>query len=260
MNEPLSHTNPRIKSAAQLKRAKKRRAAGRFFLEGPKIIAIALECGIRIRELFVLDDPDEAIIQQVTASGGEVLKTTERGFLRLRDVVTPQGMIGVADVPEYDPVTLASGSVVVLAGVQDPGNVGAVLRTAAYFGFDGALLVGDCADLLNAKTLRASAGASLFFPARTMLLDAFIDEARACNVRLFATSPHEGVLVDEINNNTPFALLIGAEGGGLPPELTKLADTILRIPRPGRGESLNAATAAGILMYALRPHHPMKDH
>jgi len=209
--------------------------------------------------------------------GFPVLRTTDHLFEGLADTEHPQGVAALVQprVATFDdlvraPASACSPLLVVLAGVQDPGNVGTILRTAAAFGATGAVTAASgqsgTANPFSPKALRASAGAALHLPILAgMSLPILLTQLRIAGVRTLATSVHKtvGRSADAQKENEgqpllapwevdwcqPVALLVGNEGAGLPEEIERSADARIRIPMSSGIESLNAAAAAAVLFY-----------
>ncbi len=241
--EITSPRNPRVAAAAQLQRSKARREAGRSLLEGPHLLAEAVAAEAAVETVFALPGDPEAA--RLAAEGGaELLVVGEQALARLAPTEHPRGPVAVLTVPP--PATLGGRPVVVLWGVGDPGNAGTLVRSAAAFGVDVAAGPG-CTDLWSPKALRAGAGAHF----RTGI--GVVDEVAALrNLGL-------AVLASVVAGGEPpgpagagsWALLVGDEAHGLPADVTAAADRLLTIPMPGGTESLNAAAAGAVLLYAL---------
>jgi TrmH family RNA methyltransferase len=197
-----------------------------------------------------------------------ILRTTDRLFEGIADTEHPQGVAALVKprTASFDDLLRVSegGSsplLVVLAGVQDPGNVGTILRTASAFGATGAVTAASgqsgTASPFSPKALRASAGAALHLPILAgMSLPILLTQLRIANVRTLASCVHESVDGDkplfapwEVDWSEPVALLVGNEGAGLPEEVERSADARIRIPMASGVESLNAAAAAAVLFY-----------
>src|ERR1700719_1046438 len=219
------------------------------------------ESGERHRErLAPLIDPPEFAIP--------IRRTTDRLFEGVADTEHPQGVAALVKprVASFDdllrtPESACSPLLVVLAGVQDPGNVGTILRTASAFGATGAVTAASgqsgTASPFSPKALRASAGAALHLPVLAgMSLPILLAQLRVANVRTLASCVHESaggrttLLVPwEVDWCEPVALFVGNEGAGLPEEVERSADARIRIPMSSGIESLNAAAAAAVLFY-----------
>jgi TrmH family RNA methyltransferase len=211
-----------------------------------------------------------------------ILRTTDRLFEGIADTEHPQGVAALVKprAASFDDLLRVgegrcSPLLVVLAGVQDPGNVGTILRTASAFGATGAITASSgqsgTASPFSPKALRASAGAALHLPILAgMSLPILLTQLRIANVRTIAASAHEKHLASpvgaqhaapqlgeiapalapwEVDWSEPVALLVGNEGAGLPEEVERSADARIRIPMASGVESLNAAAAAAVLFY-----------
>jgi RNA methyltransferase, TrmH family len=214
-----------------------------------------------------------------------VLRTTDRLFEGLADTEHPQGVAALVQprVATFDDLVRAgacSPLLVVLAGVQDPGNVGTILRTAAAFGATGAVTAASgqsgTANPFSPKALRASAGAALHLPILAgMSLPILLTQLKIAAVHTLATSVHETVTRPadaqkemegqpmlapwEVDWCQPVALLVGNEGAGLPEEIERSADARIRIPMSSGIESLNAAAAAAVLFYEAARQRNARD-
>lgn len=166
----------------------------------------------------------------------------------ISDTKTPQGMFAAAGAREWS-IAQNSRRIVVLDGVQDPGNVGTIFRTAEAFGFDGAVLLGACADVYSPKTLRASMGSALRFPfvrCGAKELRGLLGECVIYAAMLDSTASKLG----NIDFAERCAVMIGSEGSGISPEAAAVCDEKLYIPING-AESLNAAIAAAVIMWEM---------
>jgi RNA methyltransferase, TrmH family len=247
--------------------------AGCVGVEGARLVEEALCSGCRIEAVLFSESGErhrERLARFINPAevSFPVLRTTDRLFEGLADTERPQGVAALVEPrtvslddllrPREDscPPLLA-----VLAGVQDPGNVGTILRTAAAFGATGGVTAASgqsgTASPYSPKALRASAGAALHLPVLAgMSLPILLTQLRVAGVRTLATSSHElraAALPPldpwEVDWCRPVALLIGNEGAGLPEEIERSADALIRIPMSGGVESLNAAAAAAVLFY-----------
>jgi TrmH family RNA methyltransferase len=174
---------------------------------------------------------DEAILHQISS------------------VEASQGLLALLRIPEGALADTMPGNAltIVLDGIQDPGNAGAILRSAEAFGATGAVFLKGSVSPWNPKTLRASAGSILRLPFALADWDALLAEAESRRIPLYSAHPHDGRRIDQVALHQPAAILIGNEGRGIPPQHQQAAIPV-RIPTTGV-ESLNAALAAGILLY-----------
>lgn len=241
-----SPKNARIVAVARLHRRSHRRRAGRTIIEGPHVIATALDRRLPIEEVFSLDvdGPTEAATR---AAGTTVTTVSDSAMARLAGTKHPRGPIGVLAIPDPDPI-LATDSVV-LVGVSDPGNAGTIVRTAAALGFQ-VIMAGEGVDLWSPKVLRAAAGGHFL----TRLCQTPADPVAAlrnAGIVSAAFVVSEGRAMADIGR-APAALLIGSEPHGLPDQLIASCDQRITLPMPGGAESLNASVAAAIGMWERR--------
>jgi TrmH family RNA methyltransferase len=256
MDSISSKDNRILKQAAALKEKKYRDSLGMYLVEGPNFIRDAFLYGGRLRFIFTragaLSAELEDIIRLAGKSGSAVYSLTDECFAKLSDSVSSQGIIGVAEKRQWSEDELFKedgANVLVLDRVQDPGNLGTMLRTAEAMGFAGAVLMKGCCDVYGPKAARACAG-SLF---RLPLL--FIgDEAEALELfrrrgkRLYAAVMDGELSCMDAELSQNAAIVIGNEGNGVSEGFIRAA-TGLRIPMAGSIESLNAAAASAMLMY-----------
>jgi RNA methyltransferase, TrmH family len=247
--------------------------SGSVGVEGVRLVEEALRSGCRI-EAVLFSESGERHRERLAPfiSKAEMafptLQTTDRLFEGLADTEHPQGVAALVhprtvtlDDLLRAPASACAPLLLVLAGVQDPGNVGTILRTAAAFGATGAVTAASgqsgTASPFSPKALRASAGAALHLPILPgMSLPILLTQLKIANVRTLASSvhePHNGetriLLPWEVDWCEPVALLVGNEGAGLPEEVERSADARIRIPMASGVESLNAAAAAAVLFY-----------
>lgn len=182
-------------------------------------------------------------------------EVTEREFASAAETESPQGVLAIARIPEarLDQLALgASARFVVLDGVQDPGNVGTILRTAAALGATATVALPGTVDLWNAKVVRSAMGAQFHHPALTaswQALDLFRD---ANGVELWGADMHGQPLARNATPPARLGLVVGNEGAGLSEDARKRTTRLLSLPMSGAVESLNVAVATGILLYELR--------
>lgn len=226
-------------------------------VEGPRIVAEALASGLEI--VAVLFSPSgerhfEELEEQVPKSARR-LQVSDRLFASVAETQAPQGIAALLRPQRagFDAFLRPSSGqplVVVLVGVQDPGNAGTVLRTAEAFGASGAMLTAGTAHPWSPKAIRASAGSVLRLPAVHGVAPAVaLAQLRMAGFITYAATLDGAALPSQVDLTAPVALLIGNEGAGLPPEVARSADSTLRIPLVGGVNSLNAAMAATVLLY-----------
>jgi TrmH family RNA methyltransferase len=258
--------------------------SGSVGVEGVRLVEEALRSGCRIEAVLFSESGERhherlAPLIARPEMAFPTLRTTDRLFEGLADTEHPQGVAAlvyprVATLDELlnAPTSACAPLLVVLAGVQDPGNVGTILRTAGAFGATGAITAASgqsgTASPFSPKALRASAGAALHLPILPgMSLPILLAQLKVANVRTLASSvrePRDGeprVLSPwEVDWCEPVALLVGNEGAGLPEDVERSADARIRIPMASGIESLNAAAAAAVLFYeAARQRNSLSE-
>jgi TrmH family RNA methyltransferase len=234
-SEPISSTrHAAVAEAASLHRARRRKETGRTLIEGPSVVSEAIEAGLDIHDLFVLEG------EEVPAAwAGGVRFVTRPVLERIAGTETPRGPIAIATVPA--PRRASDRPLLVAWGVSDPGNVGTMIRTAAAFGY-GFAAGPETADPWSPKVLRSGA-AGHFHTA----IDVVDDLGGLGGLKLVGTVPRGGEVPGPLVAGE--ALLVGSEAHGLPEHVLDACDRLVTIPMSGPTESLNAAVAAGIAAY-----------
>lgn len=246
--------------ARDLKRRRARERQTRFLAEGVRTVEELLRSpvhanGALVSPTLAVTPRGAALLESVRATGMPMLEVDEKDFASASSTDSPQGILVVAEIPHRDPTQLALGDharVLVLDGIQNPGNVGTLLRTAAAFGVDATLAMPDTVDLWNAKVVRSAMGA--LFRHQVLACDwQALDVLRdAHRVQCWAADA-SGEPIDRTPDRRAIALVVGNEGAGLSVEARGRADRRVAIPIASDVESLNVAVAAGILLYQLRP-------
>lgn len=248
-----------------LQRRKARGRRGLALVEGVRLIEEALGAGLKFRGAIVSPELER------TARGVELRKELEsraipvqevaaRTFAGLADTDTPQGIIAIVEPRAWkaDDLPVGPGSMLLLVdGVQDPGNVGTLIRTAHALGAMGTIVLRGTADAQSPKALRAAMGATFRHPVITMDDNALINWARKHDVTLWAAAADGTPLARALDSGKragatgPIAVIVGNEGAGIRPHLNAIAATRVAIPLAQGAESLNVAVAAGILLYEV---------
>lgn len=249
-----SASNEKIRqTAALIARHKERRATGLFTAEGVKLFLEAPQDSV-VR-IFVSESFEKE--QKDLLAGREHYIVKNEVFAKLCDTRTPQGILTVLKQPVHTTEELLAGTakdrlLLVLEDVQDPGNVGTILRTAEGAGAAGVILGRGCADIFAPKTIRSTMGSVFRVPfVYEEDLGPVMDRVRAAGITSYAAHLDGSTEFDTPDYRGGCALLIGNEGSGLSAGLTAKADVLVRIPMEGKLESLNAAVAAGIMMYTI---------
>ena len=236
--EITSLDNQLVKKIASLHKKKFRDEYELFFIEGMKSIKEAINFNQEIE--YILYSPD-MVEYDLDIEGIEVSKEI---LCKISDTVTPQGIIAVCKIKE-EKIDVLKGKkkIVYLDKVQDPGNVGTIIRTADAFGIDCVVLSKECADIYSPKVVRSTMGSIFHLP---VIRDVGVEELKKLNMKIYSSSL-DGDEEFKIEDNS--ILVIGNEGNGISEETKEITDEFIKIRMPGNAESLNASIAAGILMY-----------
>ncbi len=256
MTDIQSMQNPVVKRLKGLKDKKGREEAGEMLVEGEKLMLEAAGMGLAPSEALIEDEQAPrfaALAGRMAACGARVYAVPRRVLEAVCDTRTPQGACAAFSLPAPFDAAAAPARLVALDGVQDPGNVGTIWRTADAAGLDGLLMSRACADPFSPKVQRAAMGSGFRVPVSvTEDLPGMLRALQARGYAVIASSLHG----DPFYQGAPrgaerFALVIGNEARGVSDEVMALADVRLKLPMRGGAESLNAAVAAGIMMYEL---------
>jgi TrmH family RNA methyltransferase len=217
-----------------------------FVCDGDKLLGEAVRCGARV--LAVLTCPGA---RTPSVPDGVPVYTAARDVLKsVSPLQNPQDVVFTCAMPQRPPVTRAVGARIILEGVQDPGNVGSVIRTAAAFGIPEVILTGECADIYNPKTVRATMGAIFSQTVTEICLDE-LSALVSGGLRVVGASPSADSADLRRTDLSGASIAIGSEGRGLSPELLSLCSERVRIPMLPGTQSLNASVAAAIIMWEL---------
>ncbi len=227
-------------------------------VEGVHLVQEALRSGLAIEAVLVSSAGERHLgkLSPRLTRAIQLLRTSDRLFDSVTGTETPQGIAALVRPKEFSFDDLLQGGtplVVVMVGVQDPGNVGTIVRSAEAFGATGAVATRGTAQPFSPKALRGSAGSALRLPLVSGIAPTVIlAQLRVAGLQIFAASSSgtEGaVLPSAVDLKSSCALLIGNEGAGLPPDIERAADRLVRIPLAAPVDSLNAAVAAAVLLY-----------
>jgi RNA methyltransferase, TrmH family len=228
---------------------------GECAIEGVKLLEEALRSGIDLDSVFFSESARplaEKLLPQIGAHT-ETLVLPNTLFNSIVPSDAPQGVAALVKLRTFSSAAVldraSSGPIVVAAGLQDPGNLGTILRSAEAFGAAGIFLTEGTVSPYNSKVLRGSAGSIFRLPFLQISSAELIPLLRAQGVRLIASSSHHGTPLPQISWTTPLAIFIGNEGAGLPRELMREMNETLVIPQATEVESLNAGVAASIVLY-----------
>jgi len=227
-------------------------------IEGLRIVEEAIRSGLRFHAVFFRESASN-LVERLLPQIGANVETVLLPDKLFSSIVSSEAPQGVAALVRYRQSTLedvfqriATGPLVVVAGLQDPGNLGTILRSAEAFGSAGVLLGEGTVSPFNAKVVRGSAGSIFRLPMVRVKLGEVLPQLRERGVRLIATSSHKGVALPQANLVGALAVLIGGEGTGIPRDLMAKVDEIVAIPHAAQVESLNAGVATSIVLYEIR--------
>lgn len=248
--------------ARDLTRRRSRERHGLFVAEGVRTVEELLLSPLRIKGALatarLVETPRGAALRELLASRHvPVTEVTEPELASAADTETPQGIVAIAEVPQRSLGDLpADGTVrlVVLDALQDPGNVGTIVRTAAALGATATLAMPGTVDLWNAKVVRGGMGASFVHPALSCTWEQLSSFRQERHIETWVTAMEGDPLTAELARAAPdrLALVVGNEGSGISDEARSIADRSVSLPVSSAVESLNVAVATGIFLYALR--------
>lgn len=242
-----SKANPLIKQTKKLQQKKHRTQS--YLIEGWHLFEEAQAAGACFKHIFVVAEEAHRVtdLGQVVLVSPDVLKD-------LSESPTPQGIVAEVVMEQTDLTQLKAGRYLILEDVQDPGNVGTMIRTADAAGLDGVFVSQYSADIYNQKTLRSMQGSHFHLPIYRLPLEAVLNQLKDLQVPILATTLAErSVDYRQLPVYEQFALVMGNEGSGISETMAEQADELVHIPMPGQAESLNVAIAAGIVMFQLLP-------
>lgn len=239
--EPISKAH--FKTLKELLQKKHRLEEGRTLVEGLNLIEQLLANGLMPRE--VITSNSAVLPKEVFAHKVKIYSAKETELQALSETKNPQSLIAVYDIPVFEIDNY--DAVLYLDGIQDPGNLGTIFRTAAAFGFNAIILSRGCSEVFSPKVIRASLGSVFWIPSMTADTD-WLQQQKAVKLGLDASSKKR---INELNKEIkkPVVLVIGSESQGLNPEVKEALDYCVSIPMSNEMESLNAAVATGIAAY-----------
>jgi TrmH family RNA methyltransferase len=247
-----SRQHPIVKEFRDLARG----AGPLMLLDGWHLLSEAADARLAVEKIAICGPPTEketAVVDRLRRSGAQLVEVSGTVLNALSPVNAPTGVVATARIPSVTSASVLTpppALVLAAAGLQDPGNAGAIIRSAAAAGATGVVLDELSADPWGWKALRASMGGAFRVPVvRSRALAALIDDWRRGGIRILATVPRGGTSMYDVDFTHPTAVLLGSEGAGLSGDLLEAADTRVSIPMHGNIESLNAAVAAALLFY-----------
>ncbi len=257
INKITSRDNKILKLVRFLRRKKGRTDSGLYFAEGARLIGEALvSVPESVRYIIVSEnfcEKNTDYINGLDRDGKIVYITEDRFFKEICDTETPQGIGAVIEMPKDMRVDYSKLSyILILDGVSEPGNMGTIIRTAEAAGIELICLCGGCVDVYNPKVVRSAMG-SLFRMKFVSISPESIEQLKEEGFTVVATALYNSVPLEEAGVSGKRAIVIGSEADGVSKEVIEISDVSVRIDMCGKVESLNAAVAAGIAMYAFKP-------
>jgi len=245
-----STKNSRVKEWKKLLTKKERDLTGRYIIEGEHLIEEALKTNdvieIILQENIQIPDSwmfrDMPSITTITADISKIISDTK----------TPQGIFAICRKKEITINLTKQKRFLLFDGVQDPGNIGTMIRTADAVGVDLVIVGEGTGDIYNPKVIRSAQGSHFHLPIVSGDIHTWIESFKKSDIPVYGTALEGAVSYKEISPTESFALIVGNEGAGVAPDILKKTDKNLYIPIYGQSESLNVAVAAGILLYYLR--------
>ena len=240
-----SKANSVVKNAKKLHQKKYRKSA--YLIEGWHLFEEAVQAGVTIEKIFALESYRDQL-----AAFPQTVWVSEDILLDLADSQTPQGIVAVVQKEEVEQADFSQGKFLFLEDVQDPGNVGTIIRTADAAGFTGVIVSEKSADIYSLKTLRSMQGSHFHLPIYRMSSQAILEEAKEAGIPVLATTlSKDSVDYRELPLIENCVLVMGNEGQGISPFMAESADQLVHISMKGQAESFNVAVAAGILIFHL---------
>jgi len=226
-------------------------------IEGVRILEEAIRSGLRFHAVFFSESAEGHVNRLLPQIGAHVETAVlpDKLFASIVPSETPQGVAALVRYRQSSVedvlAKLAAGPLVVVTGLQDPGNLGTILRSAEAFGAAGVILGEGTVSPFNSKVVRGSAGSIFRLPVVRGKLTELLPRLREKSVRLLATSSHKGVPLPQADLTGPIAVLIGGEGAGISKDVMAKIDEVVAIPHAAQVESLNAGVAASIVLYEI---------
>ncbi|WP_031516052.1 23S rRNA (guanosine(2251)-2'-O)-methyltransferase RlmB [Desulfofalx alkaliphila] len=256
----LNKSNWKIKYLRKLGRRQFRLKERKFIIEGVRFVEELLGSGWQVQSLFystklLENSRGKKLLEQAKGRKIDCWQISENLFKELADTETPQGVLALVDMPCYDIqhiLTASNPLLVVVDGVQDPGNLGTIIRSADAAAATGVITLKGTVDLYNPKTLRSTMGSIFHLPIITeQQPNETVNILKQKGIKIVVGEPRGGVDINQINLTQPVALVVGSEAKGAGTEITKAADLNATIPMPGNAESLNVSVACGVMLYEV---------
>jgi RNA methyltransferase, TrmH family len=243
-----SSKNPQVKQWKKLHTKKERENSGTFLIEGFHLLEEALKVDGIVSEIIVSEEVE--IPHRINYGSVPVTQITKEIVKELAETETSQGIFAVCHIPQNEDVK--GTSYLLLDAVQDPGNLGTIIRTADAAGIDTIIVGTGSVDIYNSKVLRSAQGSHFHLPILRGDLREWIERLKSLNTPIYGTALENGTIYTNIKPTESFAIIVGNEGNGIQEGILAETDQNLYIPILGKSESLNVAVATGILLYYFK--------
>ena len=243
-----SVSNKKIKDIQKLKENKNIKKYGLYLIEGRHLVEEAIEANV-VEEIIISENYEEFSL--IEAFSGEITKVSNSVMKNISDTITSQGIIAICKVVNKELEINKYSKVLILDRIQDPGNLGTIIRTADAFNFDCIILGKGTTSLYGQKVIRSTQGSNFHIDCfDNVELVKLLDEMSEFNI--FATSLKADKYIEQLNNiSGRVAVVFGNEGAGVSEDILEKVNNLLKISMPGRAESLNVSIAAGIVMHYI---------
>lgn len=257
-----SKDNERVKYTKSLLKSKNRSKESKFIIEGFRILTQAVDCKADLQYVFINEDFENKnehieFLGLLEDKNIKVYKTTNKIFQEFIDTETTQGIIGVVGFKKREISEVLDEDcrfVLILDRIQDPGNMGTIIRTADAAGVDAIINLKGCVDIYNSKVIRSTMGSIFDMKILNLTQDEAIKELKNRKFDIVSSYLDTNNFYDNVDYNYKTALVIGNEANGVNDELINNSDILVKIPIYGKAESLNAAISSAILMYEIKRH------
>lgn len=259
MHSITSASNALYKDVKNLKQKKFRDEKREYLIEGIRFIDEAIKEKVHIKAFFLSDKlplvrGGEELLSRISTLDIPVYELSDQLLEGLSDTESSQGVVAIIKMEQLalEEVVKDSKRLVLLEGIQDPGNMGTIIRTADAAGFDGVITLKGCVEIFNPKVLRSTMGSVFHIPVVAQAeMTEVIELLKRNNLTTFAAHLKGEKTIYEADMSKGGVIFVGNEANGLSEELAGLADELVKIPMPGRAESLNASIAAALFMYEM---------
>jgi len=252
-----SISNPKIKEALDIKNRRGKYKNNAFIIEGPHLIEMALTSGSKVSTAFFINDfaskkNGQRLLKQLQGKSVEIFEVSEHIINKLAGTETPQGIIAIAsyDIKKIEEIRFNQTPLIVAVdGVQEPGNLGTIIRISDAAGADAVVILKGTCDAFMQKTIRATAGSIFNIPIIYSDTGKFIEWLKSNRILLVATALDSDESIFEAGLKKPSVFVFGNEAHGVSKEIKEKADLILKIPIFGKAESLNVSASAAVCLY-----------